>query len=144
MKHHNIIRFSVSLPQNLLENLDKNLTYRGYSSRSELVRDMIREKLNEESWNDENEPSIGVAVLVIVYDHHQRELNQRMIDIQHNSIHRGQINILCNTHVHLDHHNCLETIILQGNRQNIENFSIEVGGLKGVKFSKLTRTNKFE
>lgn len=144
MKHHNIIRFSVSLPQNLLENLDKNLTYRGYSSRSELVRDMIREKLNEESWNDENEPSIGVAVLVIVYDHHQRELNQRMIDIQHNSIHHGQINILCNTHVHLDHHNCLETIILQGNRQNIENFSIEVGGLKGVKFSKLTRTNKFE
>ena len=140
----NIIRFSVSLPQNLLENLDQRLTSRGYSSRSELVRDMIREELNEESWSENHKHSIGVAVLTIIYDHHQRELNQKMIDIQHNSTYDGKIDILCNTHVHLNHHNCLETIILKGERQNIENFSIEIGGLKGVKFSKLTRASSFE
>lgn len=139
----NIIRFSVSLPQNLLQTLDKRLTHRGYSSRSELVRDMIREKLNEEVWSEGNTKAQGVAVLTIVYDHHQRELNRRMIDIQHTAIDENKIEILCTTHVHLDHHNCLETIILQGEAMAIENLSIEIGGLKGVKFSKLTRASFF-
>ena len=140
----NIIRFSVSLPQNLLDTLDEKLTHKGYSSRSELVRDMIREKLNEEVWSNGDESTQGVAVLTIIYDHHQRELNQRMIDIQHINTHNGNVEILCNTHIHLDHHNCLETIILRGEGKNIENLSIEIGGLKGVKFSKLTRASRFE
>ena len=110
----NIIRFSVSLPQNLLDTFDEKLTHKGYSSRSELVRDMIREKLNEEIWSNGDESTQGVAVLTIIYDHHQRELNQRMIDIQHINTHNGNVEILCNTHIHLDHHNCLETIILRG------------------------------
>ena len=139
-----IIRFRVSLPQNLLETLDERLTHKGYSSRSEIVRDMIREKLNEEIWSSGAENTQGVAVLTIIYDHHQRELNQRMIDIQHTSTHKGNVEILCNTHVHLDQHNCLETIILRGNGVHIEDLSIEIGGLKGVKFSKLTRASRFE
>lgn len=139
-----IIRFSVSLPQNLLQKLDSRLTHKGYSSRSELVRDMIREKLNEDIWSNGAEDTQGVAVLTIVYDHHQRELNQKMIDIQHTNMHDGHIDILCNTHVHLDHHNCLETIILRGKGSDIENICIEIGGLKGVKFSKLTRASRFE
>ncbi len=139
-----IIRFSVSLPQNLLDKLDERLTHKGYSSRSELVRDMIREKLNEEVWSSGAEDTQGVAVLTIIYDHHQRELNQRIIDIQHTNTHNGNVEILCNTHVHLDHHNCLETIILRGKGSNIENLSIGIGGLKGVKFSKLTRASRFE
>lgn len=140
----NIIRFSVSLPQNLLATLDERLTHKGYSSRSEIVRDMIREKLNEEIWSNSAENTQGVAVLTIIYDHHQRELNQRMIDIQHTNTHSGNVEILCNTHVHLDHNNCLETIILRGKGSNIEKISIEIGGLKGVKFSKLTRASRFE
>lgn len=140
----NIIRFSVSLPENLLNTLDERLTYKGYSSRSELVRDMIREKLNEEVWSSGAEDTQGVAVLTIIYDHHQRELNQKMIDIQHTNTHNGNVEILCNTHVHLDHNNCLETIILRGKGSNIENLSIEIGGLRGVKFSKLTRASRFE
>ena len=67
-----------------------------------------------------------------------------MIDIQHTSTHKGNVEILCNTHVHLDQHNCLETIILRGNGVHIEDLSIEIGGLKGVKFSKLTRASRFE
>ncbi|WP_199497273.1 ribbon-helix-helix protein, CopG family, partial [Helicobacter pylori] len=85
-KDDSIIRFSVSLQQNLLDELDNRIIKNGYSSRSELVRDMIREKLVEDNWAEDN-PNDGskIAVLVVIYDHHQRELNQRMIDIQHAS-----------------------------------------------------------
>nr|WP_277641658.1 nickel-responsive transcriptional regulator NikR [Wolinella succinogenes] len=133
----NIIRFSVSLPENLLAELDNKIVSQGYSSRSELVRDLIREKMVEEKWEGGDEEAVGV--LTIVYDHHQRELNQKMIDIQHNS----HIHILCNTHVHINHHNCLETIILKGIPKEIEEIALAIGGLKGVKFSKLTRASSF-
>ncbi|HCZ19418.1 Putative nickel-responsive regulator [Wolinella succinogenes] len=133
----NIIRFSVSLPENLLAELDNKIVSQGYSSRSELVRDLIREKMVEEKWEGGDEEAVGV--LTIVYDHHQRELNQKMIDIQHNS----HIHILCNTHVHINHHNCLETIILKGIPKEIEEIALSIGGLKGVKFSKLTRASSF-
>lgn len=142
-KEHDTIRFSVSLQQNLLDELDNRIIKNGYSSRSELVRDMIREKLVEDSWNLQTHPydtNNSIAVLVIVYDHHHRELNQRMIDIQHNSA----VSILCNTHIHIDAHNCLETIILKGSGIEIQKLSLEVGGLRGVKFAKLTKTSSFD
>lgn len=142
-KEHDTIRFSVSLQQNLLDELDSRIIRNGYSSRSELVRDMIREKLVEDSWNLQTYTSVtgdSIAVLVIVYDHHHRELNQRMIDIQHNS----PVSILCNTHIHIDAHNCLETIILKGSPVEIQKLSLEVGGLRGVKFAKLTKTSSFD
>jgi CopG family nickel-responsive transcriptional regulator len=129
------IRFSVSLPGNLLEALDHRVTSRGYTSRSELVRDMIRERLVEDAWQAGDEVA---GVLVIIFDHHQRELAQKIIDIQHNQ----DVHVLCSTHVHLDHHNCLETIILQGRPPEIEQIVAEIGGLKGVKFAKLTRTSR--
>lgn len=133
-----LMRFSVSLQKNLLEELDNRLTKQGYASRSEVIRDLIREKIVEEAWQDDDSQD-RVAVLVIVYDHHQRELNQRMIDIQH----RADVKILCNTHIHIDHHNCLETIIFRGSSNDIYQISLEIGGLKGVKFSKLTQTYQF-
>ncbi|PAF44273.1 nickel-responsive transcriptional regulator NikR [Helicobacter sp. 11S02596-1] len=135
----NIIRFSVSLQQNLLDELDNRIIKNGYASRSELVRDMIREKLVEDNWENQSLDS-AIAVLTIVYDHHQRELNQRMIDVQHHST----TAILCNTHVHIDNCNCLETIILKGSPLEIQKLSLEIGGLKGVKFSKLTKALSFD
>ena len=129
------IRFSVSLPAGLLEELDRRVTSRGYSSRSELVRDMIRERLVEDAWQAGEEVA---GVLAIVFDHHQRELAQKLIDIQHNE----HVHVLCSTHVHLDHHTCLETIILEGHPPEIEHIAAEIGGLKGVKFAKLTRTSR--
>ncbi|WP_104742061.1 nickel-responsive transcriptional regulator NikR [Helicobacter ailurogastricus] len=141
-KEDSIIRFSVSLQQNLLDELDNRIIKNGYSSRSELVRDMIRERLVEDSWSRADTQDSGpiVAVVVLIYDHHQRELNQRMIDIQHES----HISVLCTTHVHLDTHNCLETIILKGKPADIMHLHLEIGGLKGVKFSKLTKASSFE
>ncbi len=133
MNQDNTIRFSVSLPQELLEEMDRKIDANHYVSRSEYVRDMIREKLVEEKWAGREEV---VGVLTIIYDHHQHELAQKMIDIQHTYL----INVLCSTHIHLDHHNCLETIVIKGEGIRIEEISNDIAGLKGVKFSRLTRT----
>lgn len=129
----NIIRFSVSLPKQLLDELDSKISAQGYASRSEFTRDLIREKIVNDSWKDANEELIGV--LTLVYLHHQNDLVVKMIDIEH----KANLNIVCTTHIHIDHNNCLETLILRGKAGTIEKFSEKIGGLKGVKFSKLTK-----
>jgi CopG family transcriptional regulator, nickel-responsive regulator len=132
------IRFSVSLPRPLLEELDRRVVAKGYASRSELVRDLIRERLVEQTWED---PAAEVAgVLTIVYDHHQRDLTQHMLDIQHDEF----VHVVATTHVHLDHHNCLETIIIRGLPADIERMRLLIGGLRGVRFSALTRASRLE
>ncbi|GAB0172923.1 nickel-responsive transcriptional regulator NikR [Helicobacter trogontum] len=137
-----IIRFSVSLPSGLLDELDNKITQNGYTSRSELIRDMIREKLVDEKWDkgESEGTKEHLGVLVLIYDHHQRGLNQKKNEIEHNN---HLVQIVCTTHVHVDHHNCLETIILKGKKDDIEKLCIEIGGLLGVKFAKLTRTASF-
>ncbi|WP_373509773.1 nickel-responsive transcriptional regulator NikR [Thiocapsa sp.] len=132
------IRFSVSLPRALLEELDLRVVNKGYASRSELVRDLIRERIVEETWERGDEEVAGV--LTIVYDHHQRELTQHILDIQH----RQYIHVVATTHVHMDHHNCLETIIIRGMPAEIERLSLEIGGLRGVRFSELTRASRVQ
>ena len=137
-KKEDIVRFSVSLPKSLLEELDRRMVKKGYASRSELVRDLIREQLIQEKWQDKKERVVGV--LTIGYDHHQRELAERLMEIQHNKY----VNILCTTHVHLDHHSCLEAIILKGRPPEIEKMRFQIGGLRGVKFAKLTKASRVE
>lgn len=137
-----IIRFSVSLPLGLLDELDNKITQNGYTSRSELIRDMIREKLVDEKWDrgESEGTKEHLGVLVLIYDHHQRGLNQKKNEIEHNN---SLVQIVCTTHVHVDHNNCLETMILKGRKEDIEKLCIEISGLLGVKFSKLTRTASF-
>ncbi len=133
-----LVRFSITIPEELLDYIDKNLIKRGYSSRSEFVRDLVREMIVSDRWSDEKDEVVGV--LTVIYDHHKRELTQKMIDLQHSKY----INIMCTTHVHLDHNNCLETIIIKGKPSEIESISVKIAGLKGVKFAKLTKTSKLE
>lgn len=137
MANDAIIRFSISLPEDLLVSLDHQIINQGYVSRSEFVRDLIREQLVEDRWNSSEETVIGV--LTLIYDHHQRDLLQRMTDLQHD----GDAQILCNTHVHIDHHNCLETIMIKGTPAQVEGIANKIGGLKGINFSKLTKTASF-
>jgi CopG family nickel-responsive transcriptional regulator len=132
------IRFSVSLPGNLLRQLDKRVIGKGYASRSEFVRDLIREKMVEDKWRNTRQNVVGV--LSISYDHHERNLARKIMEAQHNRY----VNVLCSTHVHLDHDNCLETIIIKGTPPEIEKLSIRIAGLKGVKFAKLTRASKVD
>ena len=129
----NIIRFSVSLPKQLLDELDNKISAQGYASRSEFTRDLIREKIVNDSWKDADDDLIGV--LTLIYLHHQNDLVVKMMDIEH----QANLHIACTTHVHIDHDNCLETLILRGKAGAIEKFAEKMGGLKGVKFSKLTK-----
>lgn len=137
-KQERVTRFSVSLPDSLLAELDRRVIRRGYASRSELVRDLIRERMVEDKWKSEAEKVVGV--LTIGYDHHQRGLLQKIVDLHHTQY----VNILCTTHVHLDRHNCLETVIIKGRPQEIERIAGRSAGLKGVRFSKLTKASIVE
>jgi len=128
---NNVIRFSVSLPEKLLVELDKKVNEQGYASRSEYTRDLIRERIVKDSWKEDSTNVIGV--LTMIYTHHQNDLVDRILTIQHDA----KIKIMCNTHVHVDHDNCLETIMIEGVVSEIKDFAQKIGGLKGVKFSKL-------
>ena len=126
------VRFSVSLPGALLEELDRRMTRQGYSSRSELLRDLIRERLAQDRWEHGRAAAFGV--LTILYDHHVKGLTERIMEVQHSKL----VNVLCTTHVHVDHHNCLEAIILKGRPGEIERMALEIGGLKGVRTARLS------
>lgn len=137
MTNDTIIRFSVSLPEELLISLDNQIINQGYVSRSEFIRDLIREQIVEDRWNSEE--GVVIGVLTLIYDHHQRDLLQKMTDIQHDT----DAQVLCNTHVHIDHHNCLETVMIKGTARQVEELAGKISGLKGINFSKLTKTTTF-
>jgi CopG family nickel-responsive transcriptional regulator len=137
-KKDDTIRFTVSLPKGLLDELDKRVGRREYASRSEFVRDLIRDQIIEAKWADASGAVVGV--LTISYDHHQRGLTQRILDIQHSKF----VNILCSTHVHMDHHNCLEVIIIKGKPPEIDRIRNQIGGLRGVRFARLTHASTVE
>jgi CopG family nickel-responsive transcriptional regulator len=129
-----LVRFGVSLDEGLLARFDPFIERLGYKSRSEAIRDLIRERLVAEEWQGEKGPAMGV--LSLVYSHDVRELSKKLTDIQHR--HLGVI--LSTTHIHMDEHNCLEVVILKGSAREIQ----EVAGLllsaKGVKHGKLITT----
>ena len=76
-----------------------------------------------------------LGVLSLIYDHHDKELIYRLLDLQH----RYHVNVLCSTHLHLDHDSCLEVIVIRGKADQLETLSNSIGGLRGVKLSKLSR-----
>jgi CopG family nickel-responsive transcriptional regulator len=134
----NTVRFTVSLPVELLDEVDARLENEGYASRSEFIRDLMREKMVEEKWKDPTNEVVGV--LTISYDHHQPALVEKLLDVQHNRY----VNVLYTGHVHLDHHNCLETIVIKGRPQKIEQIAARISGLRGIRLARLTRASAVE
>lgn len=130
-----ITRFGVSLETSLLEKFDDLNQRTGYKNRSEAIRDLIREKLVSEEWSAEDNVTVGVYSLV--YDHHQRDLNKVLNNIQHKFLDV----IVSSTHVHIDHHNCLEVIILKGKTSIIKQITSELSATRGVKHGKLIMTS---
>ena len=127
-----VVRFGISIDERLLEKFDKHIDDKGYSNRSEAVRDLIRAALVEEQWeNDDQEELVGTVSLV--YDHHTRELSDKLTEHQH-SHHR---NIISALHVHLDKHHCLEVVVIKGKAGEIKRLADELIGTKGVKHGKL-------
>jgi CopG family nickel-responsive transcriptional regulator len=124
----------MSLDSELLERFDKLIEEQGYNNRSEAIRDLIRNKLISESWKDSNEQTMGV--FSIVYDHHHSNLSQELTEIQHNYVDI----IVSSTHIHVDHDNCMEVVILKGHSDKILAISHALQSIKGVKHGKLIMT----
>jgi len=129
-----ITRFGVSIEPELLKKFDKNIKKEGYTNRSEAIRDMIRKNLITQKQQDPNTHAIGT--LTMIYDHHTGNLTNKLLDLQHD--HTKEI--LTTTHVHIDHHNCLEVLVLKGKNGNIQKLADQIKAQKGIKHGELVIT----
>jgi CopG family transcriptional regulator, nickel-responsive regulator len=118
----------------LLKQFDKYITEKGYENRSEAIRDLIRNNLVEKEWKVGTGEVVGT--ITIIYNHHKRELQDILTNIQH-KYHTSMISTL---HVHLDSHNCLEVLVVKGTAKAIKIIADRLIGTKGVKHGKLTTT----
>ena len=128
-------RFGVSLESDLLLELDRLALKYKFPNRSQAIRFLIKKYSVEDEWQA-NEDVAGAIVLV--YDHHKRDLQTKSTDVQHDFHHL----ILSVQHVHLDHHNCLETIAVKGRANELKDLANQLMAIKGVKHGELVMTAK--
>jgi len=129
-----LARFGVSLENRLLEKYDRLIRKKGYATRSEALRDLIRSELVKKEW-EENQEVAGAVTFV--YDHHHRGLAGRLTDIQHD----WQSLIISTQHIHLDHHNCLEIVAVKGRAHEVEKLAHALRSVKGVRQGTLSMTS---
>ncbi len=127
-------RFSISLEENLLEEFDDYIDKHGYSNRSEAVRDFIRKSQVQEEWENDSEV---VGVVTMVFDHHQSQLQEKITELQHDYYEL----ITSTTHIHMDHHNCLEVTIVKGKASQVQGLADRLTALRGVKDGNLTMSS---
>ncbi|MCK9573337.1 MAG: nickel-responsive transcriptional regulator NikR [Candidatus Omnitrophica bacterium] len=125
-----IKRFGVSLEEDLFKELDLLVKKHKFPNRSQAIRFLIRQNMSEEAWQENKEVS---GAVVLIYDHHKRDLVNKSLSIQHEFSHI----ILATQHVHLDHNSCLEIIALKGKAENLKVLSDKLIALKGIKHGKL-------
>jgi CopG family nickel-responsive transcriptional regulator len=123
-------RFTISLEEKLLKQFDSAIRQQKYENRSEAIRDLIRSSFVEEEWQADKDV---VGVISLVYDHHQPKLQEKVTEIQHNYHHQ----IVSATHIHMDHHNCLEVVIIKGTAGSVNELTNRLRSLKGVRNCKL-------
>jgi CopG family nickel-responsive transcriptional regulator len=128
-----LVRFSISLEKDLLESFDQLVDERGLSNRSEAVRDLIRQEFVKKEW-DEGKEVAGAVTLI--YDHHQRDLVNKLMNMQHDY---SEV-ILSSQHVHLDHHHCLEIVAVKGKASRVRMLAEQLKGAKGVAHGTLSMT----
>ena len=121
-----LVRFGVSLDKELLGKFDERIRNKNYTNRSEAIRDLLREDLVKEEWQEGKEIA---GTITMIYDHHKRELVTKLMDIQHDF---GAI-IISTQHIHLDHHNCLEIIALKGKPLQARELTDKLKAVKWVK-----------
>ena len=121
-----LVRFGVSLEEDLLIKFDNHIKKHKYTNRSEALRDMIREELVKKEWTENKEVT---GAITLVYDHHTRELVTKVLDVQHDY----HACILSTQHIHLDHHNCFEIIVTKGKSNKIEELYQKLKSIKSVK-----------
>ncbi|MBN1653886.1 MAG: nickel-responsive transcriptional regulator NikR [Deltaproteobacteria bacterium] len=128
-----VTRFSVSIETDLLNRFKSLTKKRGYQNRSEALRDVMREALVREEWAKDDEI---IGTITIVYDHHKRDLTERLTAVQHD---HHEI-VLATTHIHLDHDNCMEMIAVKGRASTVQKVADALVGSRGVKHGKLSAT----
>ena len=126
-----LVRFGVSLDQDLLDQFDRLVREKSYTCRSEAFRDLMRQELVQKQWQDGKEIA---GAITLIYDHHKRELVNKLMDIQHDF---GTM-IISSQHVHLDHRNCLEIIAFKGSAQQAQKLADSLKSVKGVKHGTLS------
>lgn len=132
-----LYRFGVSLDKSLIDAFDLHIRKQNYRNRSEAIRDLIREELVEKTWAEGG--SVAGAI-IMTYDHHKRELVNKMLDMQH----EYQEVIISTQHVHLDHHHCLEIIAVKGIAHKVEQLAMSLRSLIGVKHLNLSISTHIE
>lgn len=126
-----IERVGVSLEKELLGAFDKLIAGKGYQSRSEAIRDLIRQQLSSDQLS--NEKAEAVAAVVLVYDHHATAIMERLTELQHSHF----LKTISSLHIHLDHHDCLEVIVLRGKVGEINRMGDKLLSIKGVKLGRI-------
>ena len=127
-------RIGVAIDEQLLTRFDALIEKRGYTNRSEAFRDLIRNELVQDIWQAPDREVFGTVTLV--YDHHVRLLTEKLTELQH----RYHSAILSSMHVHLDHDNCLEVILVRGTAEVVQKLSDALIAMKGVKHGRFTGT----
>jgi CopG family nickel-responsive transcriptional regulator len=130
-----ITRFGISMDSALLERFDRFIGVHGYANRSEAIRDLVRDRLVRNEW--ENGTGETVGTITLVYDHHQRDLTEKLNEHQH----REHDVIISAMHVHLDHDHCLEVLAVKGGAKEIQKIADQLLSTKGVKHGKLVMTS---
>ncbi len=128
-------RIGVAIDADLLQKFDDLIAGRGYTNRSEAFRDLIRDELVEKAL--ESPDSDVVGTLTLVYNHHVRMLSDKLTDMQHSHFHH----ILSTLHVHLDHDNCLEVLVIKGKAKDVKSIADGLISTKGIKHGRLTITS---
>jgi CopG family nickel-responsive transcriptional regulator len=128
-------RIGVAIDSELLDKFDALISHKGYTNRSEAFRDLIRDELVEKEWERPDNDVVGSVTLV--YDHHVRQLSEKLTSLQHDFHH----NILSTLHVHLDHDNCLEVLVVRGKSDKVRKLADTLISTKGVKHGRLTITS---
>ncbi len=126
-----LFRFGVSLDKDLLDKFDRLIRAKNYPNRSEAFRDLIRKELVKREWQKAAEIA---GAITLIYDHHKRELLNKLTNIQHDF----QNLIVSTQHIHLDHNNCLEIIVVKGNPKQAQKLADTLKAVKGVKYGTLS------
>lgn len=126
-----LVRFSVSLEKDLLDEFDAHCAAGKFATRSEAIRQLLREKLTADAWA--GAAADVAASLTLVYDHHKTKLTDQLLEVQH----RHGKEVVSSMHVHLDHDLCMEVIVLRGAAKGLQELAAELSGLKGIRQAQL-------
>ncbi len=129
-----VVRFGVSVPEELLERFDRIIEEKGYVNRSEAIRDMMRDFIVRHEWEEGDREVAGT--ITMLYNHDEADVVKELLDLQHDYLEE----IISSIHVHMDEHNCLEVVIVKGKASRIKEIADRLLSLKGVKHGKLVMT----